>query len=75
MREPNNLLRSFRVLRGFSQHDLGAAINKSATWISFLERGQVPMTSQDRQALARVLKVSPAMILTAQRAEGKPKPK
>ncbi len=50
-------LRAARVLSGFTQEDLGAAIGKQQAWVSLVESGRMLPTKSEAAEIARVLRV------------------
>ncbi len=50
-------LRAARVLSGFTQEDLGAAIGKQQAWVSLVENGRMLPTKSEAAEIAKVLQV------------------
>ena len=50
-------LRAARILSGFTQEDLGAAIGKQQAWVSLVESGRMLPTKSEAAEIAKVLRV------------------
>ncbi len=50
-------LRAARVLSGFTQEDLGAAIGKQQAWVSLVESGRMLPTKSEATEISKVLRV------------------
>ena len=50
-------LRAARVLSGFTQEDLGAAIGKQQAWVSLVESGRMLPTKSEAAEISKVLRV------------------
>ncbi len=50
-------LRAARVMSGFTQEDLGAAIGKQQAWVSLVESGRMLPTKSEAAEIAKVLRV------------------
>ena len=55
--EVGDLIRSVRVLRDFSQRDLGLRIFQSQQWVSDVENGKIDPTVSQIRAIAVALEV------------------
>ena len=51
----NVRLKNARVLAGIKQRDLAAAIQRSQTWLSFVESGRIAPDSEMRRKIAEAL--------------------
>ncbi len=49
-------LRAARVMSGFTQEDLAAAIGKQQAWVSLVESGRMLPTKNEAAEIARVLR-------------------